>query len=189
MIMIPYCILAIEDESDREFMADLYTRYNRLMFKRIINIVDNQWAAEDVLHTVVLNLIGKVKELRVKEESKLTSYIVAACRYRSYSYLSREKKRMPFALADDYDVPDPDSEGNPLEAQLIRMEELDRLAVVWPKLDEKTRFLLEARYMLEKTDREIAQDLGIKPDSARMALTRARKAAQKAMLAEESKKV
>ena len=59
--MIPICILAIEDDDDRAFMAKLYLNYRRLMYKEILRIVHNQWEAEDVFQTAIEKLIGKVK--------------------------------------------------------------------------------------------------------------------------------
>ena len=64
---------------------------------------------------------------------------------------------------------------------LLKQMDRVRLAQVWDKLDERSRYLLEARYILEKTDAEIAEDLGIQPKSVRMALTRARKTAKELM--------
>lgn len=55
------------------------------------------------------------------------------------------------------------------------------LAQVWPRLDENTRWLLEARYILDYSDGELARELGVKPDSVRMALTRARRKARRLM--------
>lgn len=55
------------------------------------------------------------------------------------------------------------------------IEEWDQLRIIWPKLDERSKYLLESRYLLEKSNQEMAQYLGIKPESIRMALTRARK--------------
>lgn len=50
-----------------------------------------------------------------------------------------------------------------------------------PRLDENTRWLLEARYILDYSDGELARELGVKPDSVRMALTRARRKARRLM--------
>ena len=46
---------------------------------------------------------------------------------------------------------------------------------VWPLLDEKSRFLLSARYFLGMNQEEIAAELNIKPDSVRMEMPSARK--------------
>ena len=67
-----------------------------------------------------------------------------------------------------------------LVAQAAKLE-LDALAQVWPRLDENTRWLLEARYILDYSDGELARELGVKPDSVRMALTRARRKARRLM--------
>lgn len=43
--MVPFCILAIENEDDREFMTRLYLDYSRLMQQQITKIVQDEWAA------------------------------------------------------------------------------------------------------------------------------------------------
>ena len=62
--IIPYIILAIEDDGDREFMAWLYIQYQSLLYSEIIRIVQSSTDAEDVLHTVIEKLIDKVGFLR-----------------------------------------------------------------------------------------------------------------------------
>ena len=39
--MIPFCILVIEDDDDREFMAALFIHYQRLLYKEINDILKN----------------------------------------------------------------------------------------------------------------------------------------------------
>lgn len=39
--MIPFCILAIENDDDREFMAGLFLRYQRLLYNEIYEILNN----------------------------------------------------------------------------------------------------------------------------------------------------
>ncbi len=64
-----------------------------------------------------------------------------------------------------------------MDLHFIRREELDCLARVWPRLDERSQYILEAYYILEMSTKEIGEELGIKPGSVRMALTRARQKA------------
>lgn len=70
---------------------------------------------------------------------------------------------------------DPDTGGEAIELQIIRKEDLEELAHIWPQLDERTRYLLEGHYILNLPVAEMARELNIKPASLRMALTRARK--------------
>ncbi len=58
---------------------------------------------------------------------------------------------------------------------MIAGEELEALRRVLQKLDLRTQCLLEGYYILEKPMAELGAELGIKPSSVRMSLTRARK--------------
>ena len=51
--MIPFCILVIEDDDDREFMAALFIQYQRLLYKEIHDILKNPWNTEDVLQATL----------------------------------------------------------------------------------------------------------------------------------------
>ena len=62
-----------------------------------------------------------------------------------------------------------------VEDYVIMQSQLEALQSIWPRLDMRSRYILEAKYILEKSDKEIADELHIKPQSVRMALTRARK--------------
>ena len=67
------------------------------------------------------------------------------------------------------------------EDQIIAQEDLYRLAHVWGNLDERTQYLLSAKYILKKSGKEIAGDLNVPPDNVRMALVRAKRTAREAM--------
>ena len=45
--MIPACILAIEDESDREFMTSLFLQYEKLMYSTIRKVTQDSWLVDD----------------------------------------------------------------------------------------------------------------------------------------------
>lgn len=175
--MIPVCILAIECESDREFMTGLYENYHRLMYSQIIKIVRDDFVAEDLLHDVLVKLIDKIDELREKPRDKLVNYIISSCKNRSLNYL-RDRKigaDVPWEFWDN--LPDPEQDRNQMELMIVTKEDLSRLSQVWPQLDSRNQNILERYYIEEKSVREISEELGIKAESVRMALTRARRAA------------
>ena len=175
--MIPYCILVIEDDDDREFMSALFTNYNRLMYQEIYRILHDVWATEDVMQTTIEKLIDKLPELRTKDRDHLVNYIIAASRNHAKNYLRDHSRYILLSFEDEINLPDTEHSSDEIDLRLIKENHLDVLVRVWPRLDERSRFLLEGRYLLEKTLQELAQELDIKPDSVRMALTRARKAA------------
>ena len=61
------------------------------------------------------------------------------------------------------------------EVFVLHREEMDCLAKVWPELDERSKFLLRGRYVLHKSYAELGKELDIKPESVRMAVTRAKR--------------
>ena len=183
--MIPSCILVIEDEDDRAFMTALYLNYRKLMYREIIKITRSPWDADDVLHTTVERLIDKVADLRTKDEDRLVSYILAACRNNAFNHLRGGKRRSAFAYDDLWDRSDEDSGRQAMDERLVREWEISALARVWSRLDDRTRAILESRYILGKSDAEMAAELHISPGSVRMVLTRARRTARRLMEEEE----
>lgn len=173
--MLPLIIAALEDEDDRAFMERLYLRYRRLIYSEVRKIVQNQDEAEDLMQTVVEKLICKVDLLRELEGRRLVSYVISAAKNTAQNFL---RDRPPAAGVWEEQLADPAP--MPEEAVLCR-EELSSLSKVWSALDERTRYLLSARYILNKSGREIAEDLQMPPDNVRMALVRARRKARQAM--------
>lgn len=66
------------------------------------------------------------------------------------------------------------SESDTPEVQILIKESIANTYRAWQMLDEKSKTLLTWKYKLEMSDVEIASKLGIKPNSVRMRLTRAR---------------
>ena len=175
--MIPFCILVIEDDDDREFMAALFIQYQRLLYKEIYDILKNPWNTEDVLQATLVKLIDKIPELRNKEQPQLIGYISATARNTAYNFLRSQKKIAPFSFEEYMQQSEPIAEHRQMEELLISKEEIDELVRRWPQLDAKSKYLLEGKYILGKSDEVMAEELSIKPASVRMALTRARQCA------------
>ena len=98
--MIPFCILVIEDDDDREFMAALFIQYQRLLYKEIHDILKNPWNTEDVLQATLVKLIDKLPELRNKEQPQLIGYISVTARNTAYNFLRSQKKIAPFSFEE-----------------------------------------------------------------------------------------
>ena len=175
--MIPFCILVIEDDDDREFMAALFIQYQRLLYKEIHDILKNPWNTEDVLQATLVKLIDKLPELRNKEQPQLIGYISVTARNTAYNFLRSQKKIAPFSFEEYMQQSESIAEHRQMEELLISKEEIDELVRRWPQLDAKGKYLLEGKYILGKSDEALAEELSIKPASVRMALTRARQCA------------
>lgn len=78
MIPIPASILAIENESDRDFMENIFFSYQRLIYHEIGSILNDPWSKDDIFQTVIVQLINKIDTLRPMPAKVLTSYIATS---------------------------------------------------------------------------------------------------------------
>lgn len=169
--MIPLIILAIEDPDDRQFMADLYLKYNRLMYSECIQILKDTWATEDVMQTAIERLIDKIPLLKTLSETKKINYIITTCRNLSKTYLKKKSRESGYEISESDGV---DIGGNITEELVIQKQTMEIVGVVWASMDEQTKHLLQSKYILDKADAEIAEEIGINPNSVRTYLSRAR---------------
>lgn len=184
--MIPISILAIENDDDREFMAKLFETYQRLMYQEIHQIAKDPWLTEDVLHATIVKLIDKISLLRTLSEARKVNYIISACKNTAINEGKKRERTLGISFDDLWDSETTYCDDN-VEKWIDKIEKEDSLEClhrIWPKLSKRSQYLLEGKYILQKTDKEMAEDLGIQPSSIRMLLTRARKEAKKLMLEE-----
>ena len=160
----------------RQFMEELFLSYERMVLSEIRKLVDDSWEAEDLLQTVFVKLIEKEALLRTMDVGRRTGYIAAAARNTAISALQKRKRTMLVSLDNTpFLETKSDLVGGSVEEEFILREGLETLQGIWPALDEQTRYLLEAKYLLDKRGVEIAADLGVPAANVRMALTRARR--------------
>ena len=150
------------------------SRYQRLLYNEIYEILNNPWNTEDILQATLVKLIDKIPELRKKEEPKLVSYMVVAARNNTYNFLRAQKKSAQVSFEEYSGQENSASADRQIESGMIAKEEIEEMVRRWSQLDERSKHLLEGKYILGKSDEALAEELSIKPASVRMALTRAR---------------
>ena len=182
--MLPLMIATIDDDADRAFMTRIYCRYRRYMYKTIGTFVSDPWDADDIFQTTLPNLIDHLDTLKSLPKNKLTAYIHAVCKNTAINFL-RKKGRMKEISFEDFEETLPSQE-DPYQLQLSESDDVEAFRRAWLKLDTRSQYLLEARYILNKPYDEIALDLNIKPSSVRVAMTRTKEKAKRLILAEKS---
>lgn len=174
--MIPFAILVIEDDDDREFMTQLYINYQHLMFMEIKKMISDDWIAEDILHDSIVRLIDKIPLLRSLDNRRQINYLVTTVRNQAKNYFRAKQKELfssldssphviNSALLDDTEV----------EEKVFWKLQAEKLKIIWPNLSESTKQILERKYILGQSDDEIANAFDIKTNSVRMKLVRARR--------------
>lgn len=171
--MIPVILTTIDDATDQAFMLQLYNTYQRLMMATALEYAKDTVMAEDIVHDSIIRLMGKIHVMRPLETNALAGYIATTVRNTAIDRMRREA----VILRHSADMP---SEGVPdaeltLDELMEISEHRDRLLAIWPKLSEDDRLVLEGKYILGYTDRELAEMLGCREVTVRVKLTRARK--------------
>lgn len=115
---------------------------------------------------------------------KLTNYIYSTCKNTAINYLQKKGGLKEFSF-EDLSATVPAEEDSRLLLE-ENDEDVKALHRAWKRLDPRSQYLLEARYILNKSFEEIADDINIQPDSVRAALSRARKKARKLILEEKA---
>lgn len=177
--MISAIIAAIENDRERDFIADIYDKYYPNMKMQAYNIVRNNEEAEELVHDAFVKLIDKVDTVMNVAPEKLPSYIMATVRNIAINRWKKNKKysENSFSL-DNEDVNFWIKDSHALPEDLyIQNEKLRLLSGALAKLSERDCLLLEAKYILRKKDEEISKQFDISPQCVRIYVMRARRKA------------
>lgn len=172
-------ITAIEDAYEREFISEIYTKYYKVMYAKAYSLTRSEFEAEEIVQEAFIKFIEHIDLLMSFDKNKIQVYIMVTTKNIAIKHWRRNKKR---AESDDFVSEESfsgwlsDKMALP-EDLYIRKEELAELAETINKLSEKDRILLESKYILMLSDKEIAEELNIAPSSVRSCLTRARRKA------------
>ena len=157
-------------------MRDLYKEYHLLMFSVAKQFCPRKEDCEDLVQTCLERLIQNISTLRALKRCTLASYLVSTIRNTFYTQYTRERKVLPQCISFE-EATEP---YDPIDDQftMALIERLDReelLSQLWARLSEEERLLLEGKYFLTRSDKELAQVLGCRASSIRMKLSRARR--------------
>ena len=176
--MIPIIILMIEDDSDREFMERFYLEYNKLMRVTASKYIFSSHIADEIVHDTIVHFIENIQKLRSLEHCVLPGYIVISIRRRCYNYLKHRKIEQKYNTKFNDDLLGSAEHENydSIEGELLKKYDIGKMVQCLRLLPERMQELLEFKYFLDMPDYEIADLMGIKKNSVRQALTRARRA-------------
>ena len=177
--MISVIIAAMEDDDDKAFMLNLYQDYYALVRSTVYKVMRCENDIDDLVEDTFVKLIEKIPLLRTFDCCKTATYVVYTAKSVAINFIKhRDVQQKHTFYGEEADV----SDGLMiLEESYFHHEELDALSDAVLRLPEREKDILYFKYILEKTDSEIAEDLSISPGSVREYLTRARRAAKKLM--------
>ena len=170
--MLPVIISAIENPEDRDLMTEFYLKYNGRMYAEAWKHLSSPEDVEDIVLEAFAKIIDKMETFRALAPGQRVQYAVTTVRNLSYILTKRKSlyTMIPFETMD-YEIEAEDS----TESMVERKLRYQHISEIWKELDPDDRQLLEQKYILKWSDIELAEGLGIKTQSVRMRLTRAKR--------------
>lgn len=159
------------------FIRELYETYSRLIYKEAWKYFDSIYDVEDLVQEVWIKLCQKVDQLHDFSKARLVSYIATAVKNNAISMMRKQHKECPLEYADSIAYQEAEFLNNIMDRKM-RVEAFRK---IWPSVPAGSREILERKYILNESDAEIADAMGIGKNSVRMTLTRARKTALAAL--------
>ncbi len=175
--MIPIFIMSIENEDDRNFIAELYENYYPIMKKKAYFFSGDYTVVDDLINDAFVKLIDKISILRALECCKRTSYIVFTIKHISINYGKQHSimgKKGLLGVPEDLMEIIPDDRPS-IEELFSKKEEYKELLTAVQNLTERDRDLLNYKYNLELSDKKISEIMSIPVNNIREYLVRARR--------------
>lgn len=162
---------------DQEFIESIYQEYVRLLYQIARQYIFEADLVEDIVHDAFEKLIPKVSLLRSFDCCRLRAYLVSTVRNTAITKAKKLKEEHARQVSSDFEdaigqIPDAYIS---MEENLLSRERREAFLAAFKSLGQDEQFLLEAKYFLQRSDKEIAEELHVKPSSIRMMLTRVRR--------------
>ncbi|MBR2621559.1 MAG: sigma-70 family RNA polymerase sigma factor [Clostridia bacterium] len=168
-------LMTIEDESDRNYVAQIYEQNKLKLYKIAYGIVKNHHDAEDCVQDVIIALIDYLETYRAASDVHQKNILFRMCRniaIDKYRESNRKKSREAnvqeiegFELVDDERV----------DELFLKQENRQRLIDMINSLGDTYSDALYYFYYMQLSVQQIARMLSISEANVRMRLTRARR--------------
>jgi len=166
--------------SEEDFVVQIYNQYKNLMFSTAQKYTSNIADQEDIVQTSLERLIRIFSDVPPSKYCISATYIVYTVRSVSIDFLRKQGKDTAYCISlEDDCLEEMEKASETLDNSITLSENAVQLKQIMSKLSEEERILLNGKYILDQTDKELAIILGCKPSSIRMKLTRARQRAMK----------
>lgn len=170
MVFLFY-VSMLETENEQIKMAQIYERYKPLMLRYALKILKNNEQAEDAVHEAFLSIIKHKEKYLSDSCPDFGVPIVIITRNKCFDILKR-------AGYDAENIEDHEcylaENVISLDNKIIQQDEYEVLRRHMLKLDESSINILEMRYVLRMSHKEIAEITELSLDNINKKITRAK---------------
>ena len=172
--MFPTITCAIESPEDHDIITEFFVQNKMLLYAEAWRYLSTKEDVEDIVYEAFVRIIAHMEKFRSLMPHERIQYAKAIVRNLSYIYLKR-CSRFTIVPFEDVDLYLTIEENQLPDTVVYHQIRLEKIREIWAQLPVEERLLLEQKYVLDWSDKELAEKLGIKPQSVRMSLTRAKR--------------
>lgn len=146
-------LLRIGDESA---LAIIYGQYWEMMYLAAYNMTKNKEISEDIVQDVFVGLWKKRKNLKINKS--IRSYLYTSTIFKVYDFFRKNKKAIREDLFDNLNQ---NIQSSTPESRLIHKELVEYIESIIEQLPPKSREVFKLSREELKSNKEIAEELGI----------------------------
>ena len=176
--MLPI-ILAIKDENERNYVAEIYETHKKSLYLTANNILHHDADSWNCVQDVVVELIDHFEAFANMSEIHKINYLHLCCKCIAINYYNEKKRQNWHEISarvceeeKDFDIPDPFVD---VTREYASKETLDRVLRIVEAMGEEYVQTLYFKYVYHYTDQHSATMLGVSVSNFRVRLTRIRK--------------
>ena len=173
-------LMMIEDDNDRSFVASLYQKYEKQMKAVALNILKNDYDAEDCVHDSIITIVNKLDAFKkTNSEQHLKWLVLLVCKNTALNMrkksLRKQNSEIPLTMyTSNSGVCDDLADRSPTPEEIAVEEDTVRLMIsLINRLDDKYREVILLKYS-GFNNKDISHILSISQDSVRQRIFRAK---------------
>ena len=177
LLSAPIIFLSLKNDSDRQFVTDIYFQYRRLMYVIAREYFGNNPAdIEDVIETALERMCKYIEKIRAVDRNKMKSYVVSltgnVCREQIMKHNARDAHMDHWVSQECIDnIPDP------IDPFTSVFDHSDAVSLLnsFNGLNDREKDLIRLRHIDQREFSEMAEMLNMSEGAVRTALARAKK--------------
>jgi len=170
--MLLFYFAILETEEDRAKMSDVYETHKSAMLRYALKITNNNEIAEDAVHDAFLSIIKHKEKYFSLSGRDLRALLVVITKNKCIDILRKQNAFVEDSIDDmEHALQAKDT---PVEEQIILNEEYESIKINLDALDEISRLVLEMKYRLDMSYKEIGEHLNMTPKHVDTRLMRAK---------------
>lgn len=163
--MLPMLLATIENDADRALFAEIYEQYHERMEQAALRILKDTHDAEDAVQNAFLKIIRNFEKFLELPCKKRPFWCVCIVKNEAITLLRKKKKAIMLeSMEDTYDA----------SADIEKALSYEDIIRLFAGLPETYRAVLEMKFLLDCSGKDISQKLGISENAVNVRISRGR---------------